>query len=143
MSHAGVDLSTAAYEADTLQTKLPRPCFPILFIFIFRIQVRNPILECYFDHGEVRTRQSYNHTKNGTHKILTCFSMVIILSRCLLIKLQPRNLSRGDKGIYKLSCCSMQGLRRVSNASWDSRVGMAAAQARWGRILDGGLITEK
>ena len=27
-------------------------------ILIFRIQVRNPILECNFDHGEVRTRQS-------------------------------------------------------------------------------------
>ena len=34
----------------------PSPHF--IFIFIFRIQVRNPILECNFDHGEVRTSQS-------------------------------------------------------------------------------------
>ena len=29
-----------------------------LSIFIFRVQVRNSILECYFEHGEVRNRQS-------------------------------------------------------------------------------------
>ena len=29
-----------------------------MVIFIFRKQVRNPILECNFDHGEFRTRQS-------------------------------------------------------------------------------------
>ena len=75
----------------------------------------------------------------AAHVMHTCFSSVIILSKCLLMKLHPRNLSRGDRGMY--SCCSILGFRRVSNASWERSVGMAAAQARWGRILDGGLIT--
>ena len=59
------------------------------------------------------------------------------------MKLHPRNLSSGDKGTWMGSCCRALGLRRLSNASWDSNVGMAAAQALCGRILDGGLITGK
>ena len=85
----------------------------------------------------------YNfNSETPIYKKLTCFSVVIILKICLRMKLHPRNLSNGDKGTWMGSCCRPLGFKRLSNASWDKRVGMAAAQALWGRILDGGLITE-
>ena len=71
---------------------------------------------------------------------LTFLSWLIALTMWRRISLHPRNLSSGDKATC--NGCICDGFSNVSNAAWDSNVGVDAAHWRWGRILDGGLITE-
>lgn len=57
---------------------------------------------------------------------------------CFFMMVQEKNLSSGEAGV----CCdgpcwsSGVGVSKVSKPLWDKTVGMAAAQALWGRILD-------
>lgn len=60
---------------------------------------------------------------------------------CLRMSLHPRNLSNGDKATCIVCICD--GFKRVSKAVCDRRVGVDAAHWRCGKILEGGLITEK
>lgn len=61
--------------------------------------------------------------------------------RFLLRYTLPRNLSSGDNDTVYGRPWGRFGVRRVSNASWERRVGMEAAQARCGSILVVWLIT--
>lgn len=75
--------------------------------------------------------------------VLTLFSALLITrTMWRRISLHPKNLSRGARATCSGSCCSWVGFRSVSNASWDSNVGVEAAHWRWGSVRDGGLITE-
>lgn len=64
---------------------------------------------------------------------------------CLRKNTDPRNLSKGQQGTLGAIPGEPDTGLWVSNlvkASCDKRVGIDAAQERWGKILDGGLITE-
>lgn len=63
--------------------------------------------------------------------------------RFLLRYTLPRNLSSGDNDTVYGRPWGRFGVRRVSNASWERRVGMEAAQARCGSILVVWLITTR
>ena len=70
------------------------------------------------------------------------FSWLITLVMCRRRNLQPRKRSSEDKGTCRGNCWMGVCFSRLSKASWESNVGVEAAHALCGSILDGGLITK-
>lgn len=65
------------------------------------------------------------------------------MTRCMWRRrwMQAKKRSSGEAGRNWVWPGSMLAVSSLVSPSWDSRVGTAAAHARCGRILDGGLIT--